>query len=69
MITKQASHMSVHHDLPLGQFLGEVFIFVGIFMTLHGILDILKASDVLAVIIGLIIVGIGCTVYLLKEKS
>ena len=69
MITNRATHMSTHHDIPLGQFFGEVFIFVGIFMTLHGILDILKASDALAIVLGLLIIGIGCVVYLLRQNS
>jgi hypothetical protein len=69
MIPKQASHIPMHHNLPLIHFLGEVFIFVGLFMALHGLLDILKATDALAIVIGLLIVGIGCLSYLLRPAS
>ena len=36
-----AKHMPMGHGQPLSGFLGETFIFIGLFIILHSILDLL----------------------------
>ena len=73
MIIHDPIHMPANPDigsnrgLPLSEFLSQVFIFVGFFISLHAFLDLIKAKDGISIVIGILIVGIGCAIYAIDQ--
>ena len=69
MVFADPVHMPMHHGLPLSEFLSEVLIFVGLFISIHAFLDWVRAGDKMSILIGLIIITIGCLVYVITRDK
>jgi hypothetical protein len=69
MVFITPTHMPMRHDLPLAEFIGEVLIFAGLFIGIHAFLGVIKAGNLMSMFIGLIVVTIGCFVYVIMRDK
>lgn len=69
MVLPDPLHMPMHHGLPLIDFLSEILIFMGIFVTLSSFLETIKASNKMSIFIGIIILAIGCFIYVITKNE